>query len=273
MTRLDRQISPPPTSSHYQQDKTTDNSGMSSQPHPAPSPSWLRSESKATHDSSTFTSDMTELDNNRSHRPAKTSDRSSGIRRQLPSQRVDSFPDLSRPASRPMSGRMSGIRGELYSRQKSRPPSGLPLASVSDPHLPTFLDRGVESDQPARLQTAVLAQGRKTIPLNSSGSQTCLVPSIGDDIITATPNPSQAKPKVSSTHSDSGHYPRPHHLERQSVNECLESISKFDHLHLGQITSNIQGTCTVLHEPRIQLPIHKLRVIYLHNHRNIIIIM
>ena len=156
------------------------------------------------------------------------------------------------------SGRRSGIRGELYSRQRSRLYSKSPLSSASDSHLPTFLDDGekdrvregsttrvVNCDESAeRLKTAVLAKGRRTLRLSASGSDTCLVPYVGnddDDDVLATPTLSCAEPGLSSTHFDVDH-PRPPNLERQSVNECLESVSKFDQLHLGQMTSNIQGT-------------------------------
>ena len=244
LTRLDRQLSPPPTSRHDQQtdEGKNDITITTSDAYHAPPPSWLRSESTVAQDSHSISS---VFDDSLSQRPVRTSDRSSGVRRGVLSQRVDSFPELSttsRPNSRPVSGRMSGIRGELCSRQNSCPPSGLPLASSSDPHLPTFLDRATESIsslEPQRLQTAVIAQGRRTIPLNSSGSNTCLVPSIDDDVM-ATPTLSHGEPNLSSTNFDLTH-PRPLHLERQSINECLESISKFDHLHLGQISSNMQG--------------------------------
>ena len=153
--------------------------------------------------------------------------------------------------SRPASRRMSGIRGQLHSRQKSRLDSRTPLSSASDPDLPTFLDAeretaSLSSGEPQRLQTAVLAKGRRALPLNASGSDTCLVPCIGDDDINddvmVTPIPSHAEPDISSTHFDIDR-PHPSHCsERRSLNECLESISKFDHLHLGQIGSNIQGS-------------------------------
>ena len=156
--------------------------------------------------------------------------------------------------SRPASGRMSGIRGELYSRQKSRLDSRSPLSSASDPHLPTFLDAKTDDDgkplmdrdePPQRLQTAVLAKGRRTLRLNASGSDTCLVPCIGDDDdsddVVAMPTLSHAEPDLSSTHFDVDFPHPPRHSERQSLNECLESISKFDHAHLGQMGSNIQG--------------------------------
>ena len=155
--------------------------------------------------------------------------------------------------SRPASSRMSGIRGELYSQQRSRLDGRTPLSSASDPHLPTFLDAKTENEEPTtvmnrepqRLQTAVLAKGRRALRLNASGSDTCLVPCIGDDDnsddIMATPTPSHAEPGLSSTHFDVSWPHPPHHSERQSLNECLESISKFDHLHLGQMGSNIQG--------------------------------
>ena len=155
--------------------------------------------------------------------------------------------------SRPASGRLSGIRGQLHSRQKSRlDDSRTPLSSASDPHLPTFLDAEREtaplsSGEPQRLQTAVLAKGRRALPLNASGSDTCLVPCIGDDDndnddVMVTPIPSHAEPDISSTRFDVDRPHPSHRSERQSLNECLESISKFDHLHLGQIGSNIQGS-------------------------------
>ena len=148
---------------------------------------------------------------------------------------------------RPASSRMSGIRGELHSRQRSRLDSRTPLSSASDPHLPTFLDAERENDalngdEPQRLQTAVLAKGRRALPLNASGSDTCLVPCIGDDDVMATPTLSHAEPDLSSTHFDVDRPHPSHHSKRRSLNECLESISKFDHLHLGQIGSNIQGS-------------------------------
>ena len=159
---------------------------------------------------------------------------------QTTSRPGSSRPASSRPgSSRPGSGRMSGIRGQLYSRQKLRPLGDSPLSSASDPHLPTFLDPPSD-DPPNRLRTAVLAKGRRTLHLGPSGSDTCLVPSISDDDIMATPTLSNAEPDLSSTHYDSG-VPFQSSYERQSMNECLESISKFDHLHLGQISSNIQG--------------------------------
>ena len=154
--------------------------------------------------------------------------------------------------SRPASRRMSGIRGQLHSRQKSRLDSRTPLSSASDPHLPTFLDAEREtaplsSGEPQRLQTAVLAKGRRALPLNASGSDTCLVPCIGDDDddnddVMVTPILSHAEPDISSTRFDVDRPHPSHRSERQSLNECLESISKFDHLHLGQIGSNIQGS-------------------------------
>ena len=265
LARLDRQISPPPSSTPAQgsteapppspaqtwDDKTTTNTNTKS-------PSWLRSESTNTQTTSPNMVFGDRHDNAPPHGPTRTSTRSSGITRPLLSRQFDSNPDLStsdlssRPSSsRPVSGRMSGLRGELYSQQKSRPPSHTPLASFSDPHLPTFLDSdatppasldetiGSSHGEPQRLQTAVLAKGRRTIRLSSSGSDTCLVPCIGDDVIT-TPTLSHAEPDLSSTQFDPRHS-HSHHMERQSVNECLESISKFDHLHLGQIGSNIQG--------------------------------
>lgn len=276
LARLDRQLSTPmpslqgstkvpppqpPTQSGGKLDDskssdtcTSNRHIATSEPNPIRTPSWLRSES-------TNTQDFSHHHDNPPSRPSRTSTRSSGVRRQLLNQQSDSHPELSisepdsRPSSqRPVSGRMSGIRGDIYSRQKSRPPSSNPLASsASDPylltcldgesHLPTFLDGVSETSkvnsEPQRLQTAVLAKGRRTLRLNSSGSDTCLVPCIGDDVITI-PTLSHAEPDQSSTHFELSH-PRPHRLESQSVNECLESISKFDHLHLGQIGSNIEG--------------------------------
>ena len=282
---------------------------MTSEPNPAPLPSWLK---KST-DSQNFNSRaiLDNLDTSHTHRPFRTmSTRSSGVRNQQqkdnhaeisrsqpdlrtdsnpatgrisdtigdnyvsseisksrPSSRLNSGPlsgrksgirrEISRPESsgvhvhsRPTSSRMSGIRGQLYSRQKSRLDGERNLlSSSSDPHLPTFLDAKTEegdstevnSIEQERLHTAVLAKGRRALRLNVSGSDTCLVPSIGDeDDDVTTPTLSHAKPDLSSTHFDAD-CPRPHHLERQSVNQCLESISKFDHLHLGQMGSNIQG--------------------------------
>jgi hypothetical protein len=190
------------------------------------------------------------------------SGRKSGLRGEISSAAsgLHSRPDMSAilgeissaATSRPASSRMSGIRGELYSRQKLRLDSGTPLSSASDPHLPTFLDAERENEEytttaalnrgePQRLQTAVLAKGRRALRLNASGSDTCLVPCIGDDDVVTTPTQSHAEPGLSSTHFDVD-WPHPsHHSERQSLNECLESISKFDHLHLGQMGSNIQG--------------------------------
>lgn len=200
------------------------------------------------------------------------SGRKSGIRGEISSAAsgLHSRPDMSavqremssEATSRPVSSRMSGIRGELYSRQRSRVDSRTPLSSASDPHLPTFLDAksaengeptctttallNRELEEPPRLQTAVLAKGRRALRLSVSGSDTCLVPCIGDDDnnddIMATPTLSHAEPGLSSTHFDvDWPHPPPHHSERQSLNECLESISKFDHVHLGQMGSNIQG--------------------------------
>ena len=63
---------------------------------------------------------------------------------------LDSDP-LAVPPARPSSGRVSGLRGQLLSRQGgAATPLATPLRSSSDPHLPTFLD-----DQPPRLKTAV----------------------------------------------------------------------------------------------------------------------
>ena len=247
LTRLDRQPSPPPTAN---QDKSSDDANAAatvatSEPGPAPPPSWLRSNSTSLQDlHSRAVLDDCDIDTG--HRPTRTSTRSSGVRRQLLTQQ-NSYPELSksqpnsRPGSRPVSGRMSGIRGELHSRRNSRPPSGNPLSSTSDSHLPTFLDgEGYSTgDEGPRLKTAVLAKGRRPLRLNSSGSDTCLIPIIGDDV--TTPTVSHTEPDLSSTHFDPAH-PHPHHSERQSLDECLESITKFDHLHLGQMSSNIQGT-------------------------------
>ncbi len=199
------------------------------------------------------------------------SGRRSGIRGVISSAAsgLSSRPDMSEipggisnvATSRPTSSRISGIRGELHSRQKSRLDSRSPLSSASDSHLPTFLDAKTEdrepttatvlnSGEPQRLQTAVLAKGRRALQLNASGSDTCLVPCIGGDDddnhnIMATPTLSHVEPGLSSTHFDADQPRPPHHSERQSLNECLESISKFDHLHLGQMGSNIQGRLPV----------------------------
>lgn len=292
LARLDRQLSPPVPSSqrsakvlpaqHPTQstgnindnkpDYTSKSSIMAtSEPIPAHTPSWLRSESTNTQD---FSSNMviTDHHDNTLGKPTQMNTHNSEIRRQLLNQQVDEHTEISvsepnsRPSSqRPVSSRMSGIRGEIYSRQKSHPPSDNPLTSASDPylptcldggsHLPTFLDGVSETTDnscgPQRLQTAVLAKGRRTLRLNSSGSDTCLVPCIVDDV--TTPTLSHAEPDQSSTHFEPS-CPCPHHLERQSVNECLESISKFDHLHLGQMGSNIEGmSCT----PKILFPQRK----------------
>ena len=278
LTRLDRQISPPlpssqgstkvpppqppkQTSSNLDDNKPDDTSTSNrhmatSERNPTCTPSWLRSKSTNTQ--------VSDHHDDTLGRPSRTGTRNSGVRRQLMNQQIDSLSmseQNSCPNSqRPVSSRMSGIRGDIYSRQKSCPPSSNPLASASDPylhahldgesHLPTFLDGVSEttnssSSEPQRLQTAVLAKGRRTLRLNSSGSDTCLVPCISDDVM-ATPTLSHAEPDQSSTHFEPSH-PRPHFLERQSVNECLESISKFDHLHLGQIGSNIEGVyCRLL---------------------------
>ncbi len=74
------------------------------------------------------------------------------------------------PPSRPTSGRLSGLRGQLLSRQRSEPdpPS---LRSSSDTHLPTFLDHS-SSTQPAsdlRLKTAV------SFPKSTLTQETCLI--------------------------------------------------------------------------------------------------
>lgn len=52
------------------------------------------------------------------------------------------------PSSRPCSGRMSGLRGQLLSQRESEPPSL--FRSSSSSHLPTCFD-----DHPPRLKTAV----------------------------------------------------------------------------------------------------------------------
>ena len=224
LTRLDRQISTPP--------KATPTN-----PTPAPPPSWLRSNS----------TDVAAIDDDiitGSGLTRSPAHHSSGVVDRLVSQRrgshenetiMNSRPDSSRPAT----GRMTGLRGQLYSRQKPRPLGENPLSSASDPHLPTFLDPAT-GNPPHRLQTAVLAKGRRTLYLGPSGSDTCLVPSISNDDVMATPTLSCAEPSLSSTHYDSV-VPFQPSVERQSVNECLESISKFDHLHLGQISATIQG--------------------------------
>ena len=292
---------------------------MTSEPIPAPPPSWLRSKSIDSQD--LLNSRAIFNDSDVTHNVNRTTTtRSSGVRNQLSMQGEDNYAEISKsqpnlfansksriddiigesfmysetsksqPNSRPVSGRrsgirgeissavsglssrsdmsgnpgrissaatrpassrMSGIRGELYSRQKSRLDSKSPQSSASDPHLPTFLDaktdyREPTGGEPQRLQTAVLAKGRRALRLNASGSDTCLVPCIGDDDdnnndIVATPTLSHAEPGLSSTHFDVDGPCPPYHSERQSLNECLESISKFDHLHLGQMGSNIQG--------------------------------
>ena len=94
------------------------------------------------------------------------------------------------PNSRPCSGRVSGLRGQLLSRRESEP---LSLLHSSSSHLPTCLD-----DHTPRLKTAVstvdtanisdqflkptcffiiqvLSKGRRPLPLLSTGSDTCLL--------------------------------------------------------------------------------------------------
>ena len=94
------------------------------------------------------------------------------------------------PNSRPCSGRVSGLRGQLLSRRESEP---LSLLHSSSSHLPTCLD-----DHTPRLKTAVstveaakisdyfltprffiiiqvLSKGRLPLSLLSTGSDTCLL--------------------------------------------------------------------------------------------------
>ena len=141
--------------------------------------------------------------------------RRSGIRGEISGASGDG--PISRSGRGSSNRRRSGIRGELYSRKRSRFDSKSPLSSsASDSHLPTFLDDGendrvrerstayvVDCDESAeRPKTVVLAKGRRTLRLSASGSDTCLVPYVGnDDDVMPTPALSSAEPGTSSTHS------------------------------------------------------------------------
>ena len=102
-----------------------------------------------------------------------------------------------------------------------------------------------------RLNTAVLAKGHRRLPLVDQSTEPYLIGDAsfhGDDQTTpilasshgdeettpivAPPISSTAEPDVRSSQRDS--------WNRRS--ECLESISKFDHTHLGQLNADLQGT-------------------------------
>ena len=190
--------------------------------------------------------------NQSSSRPV--SGRMSGIRGQLLSRQssepcLNDLPlDSYRLQSRPVSGRMSGIRGELLSRQSSECSHLNPLSSMSDSSLldtnnlhlvEDVRDGGVlsaqESKYEPRLKTATLAKGRRSLTMPDASESDYTVTSDHKNDI-ATPEMSQIEPVINSTHLRSE---QP--IVRQSLDECLASISKFDHFHLGQIGADMQG--------------------------------
>ena len=135
----------------------------------------------------------------------------------------------SQPHSRPASGRVTGLRGLLAS-QRGREGSELAAPVVqcsSEPDL---------RHQP-RPGTAVLAWGHRLLRVGPLETDVVPLPTItsgsegGEAEAHLTPTMSTEEP------CDSTHLPRP----PSDLEECLASISHFDHTHLGQLGRDQQG--------------------------------
>ena len=135
----------------------------------------------------------------------------------------------SQPHSRPASGRVTGLRGLLAS-QRGREGSDLAAPVVQSSSEPDL------RHQP-RPGTAVLAWGHR--PLRVGPLETDVVPL---PTITSGSEGGEAEAHLTPTMSteepcDSTHLPGP----PSDLEECLASISHFDHTHLGQLGRDQQG--------------------------------
>lgn len=184
-----------------------------------------------------------------------TSSRLSGIRGHLLSRQASepclhgiTLDNGHRSSSRPVSTRMSGIRGELLSRQSSEGAQFNPLSSMSDSslmdtnnhhHMVEENDSGVSSEMENKYQprskTATLAKGRR--PLAKTDGL------VTDGIVIADNSSDFSVPVITHNESEvnSTHLHSEQPIVRQSLDECLASISKFDHSHMGQIGADMQG--------------------------------
>ena len=133
---------------------------------------------------------------------------------------------------RPVSGRVTGLRGALASRDGESTITH--TSSEPELHCPH-----------SRLRTAVLACGHRPLRMGPRNSDMVCLPAIttpgeeggerGQD--TASPLPSSEEPQI-----------RPH--PSSDMEECLASISHFDHTHLGQLGGTSTGDHT--HYTRVQ---------------------
>ena len=189
-----------------------------------------------------------------------------------PSRPVSGRTSGLRGPSRPVSGRTSGLRGQLLGRTHShdslegvhqsvhgsaertpRPVSGRvtglrgALASRDGESTITHTSSEPELHCPdSRLRTAVLACGHRPLRMGPRNSDMVCLPAIttpgeeggerGQD--TASPLPSSEEPQIRPHPSSS----RPH--PSSDMEECLASISHFDHTHLGQLGGTSTGDHT-----------------------------
>lgn len=198
--------------------------------------------------------------------PRPTSTRMSGLRGQVLSRQTNNRGS----SSRPVSGRVSGLRGQLQSGRGSdiNPLTSTsesflsnievnPLlpSSASNPCLLTEASHNLNEYNPVhqsptsanqeppedpRLKTAVLAKGRRRLPLGENSADTCLLPSTGShgndaESSIAPPISCEGEPVVRLLQDTQDT------TNRQSMNECLASITEFDQSHLGQIGTDLQG--------------------------------
>ena len=134
----------------------------------------------------------------------------------------------SQPQSRPVSGRLTGLRGILACKSR-----GTPVAQFSS-------EPNLHSPKP-RPGTAVLAQGHRPLRVGPLDTDVVALPIIasvergeGDMRDEADFEP----PLSTEEPQDSTHLPHP----SPDLEECLASISHFDHSHLGQLGRNSQGS-------------------------------
>lgn len=132
----------------------------------------------------------------------------------------------SQPHSRPASGRLTGLRGLLLSQERTGEVSSVTQSSSeSDLHRPE-----------SRPGTAVLAQGHRPLRVGPLDTDIVPLPAIttegGGGVVHFAPPVSTQEPQISA------HLPHP----SSDLEECLASISHFDHTHLGQLGRNSQGT-------------------------------
>ena len=171
------------------------------------------------------------------------SGRTSGLRGKLRGHSVDqnTFGDHhetveegTRSQPRPASGRLTGLRGTLVRQSQESPVAQ--FSSEPNLHSPT-----------PRPGTAVLARGHRPLRVGPLDTDVVALPVInsgergggaGGDEVGFEPPLSTEEPQ------DSTHLTHPSDLE-----ECLASISHFDHTHLGQIGRNSQGSHSVLYLP------------------------